>query len=755
MQKIPNHIALLLLIFISQLAIGQNSSITLKEKRNSEPISYANVVLYKMDNSLYLGLTTNINGVAEFTIDEKIKYEVSFMGYAKKSGEISPGDNLIIKMAVDAEVLDAVVVTGLHTSKRADQSIYKIDVVNSVQLEERGVSNLADALSNESNIRIRVDPTTGTSIEMNGMGGENVKYLIDGIPIMGRVDGNIDLSQINMDNVDHIEIVQGPMSVVYGTSALAGVINIITKQNSRNRNSFNANTYVDNKNNYNVGASGSVIRGKNTFSLSAQRNLFQGYDINMTQPGEKEYKDRYMEFNPKLVYNVDADYLYRKNDFSLRLKSSYMNTKVIMNSNPDTLVNGLASDDYYYTTRSTSSITVNDKLSEKVSYNIIGAYTYYGRHTDKYKKNLRDTISKGLDILEEVMTSTETTWFNNYMTRGNFTYTPNPDKLSFQFGWDINYDNGEGDRIEDGRKEMTDVAAFASSQWNPTEKLSIQPGLRVIYNTQFKAPIIPSINFQYQFLDNLSARLSYAKGFRTPSLKELYLNFIIENIYIHGNDSLKAEHTDSYNASILYKIKSENFLVKIEPSAFYNHGKNKIYMAEVEGGDANKIEGRYDNLGETKNFGININATFLHFGGLTVGIGYSGSGEYFKDKDSTEFNNLEFYSNFTLNAKYNFSKFKFVLMANYKYYGITPYLMPNESTGKLYYVYKDPYSDLEVTASKMLWKNKLSVVIGAKNLFDNYYSTTRGYEGRDYTEMYRTQNYGRTFFVRMSLKLSN
>ncbi|MCK5788233.1 MAG: TonB-dependent receptor, partial [Chlamydiia bacterium] len=715
---------------------------------------YANVVLYNMDNTLYKGLTTDINGTAEFIIQEKVKYEVSFMGYANKSGEISPGENITVKMAVDAEILDAVVVTGLHTSKRADQSIYKIDVVNSVQLEERGVSNLADALSNESNIRIRVDPTTGTSIEMNGMGGENIKYLIDGIPIMGRVDGNIDLSQINMDNVDHIEIVEGPMSVVYGTSALAGVINIITKQNSKNRNSLKANTYIDNKNNYNVGASGSIIRGKNTFSLSAQRNLFQGYDINMTQPGEKEYKDRYMEFNPKLVYNIDADYLYRKNDFSMRLKSSFMNTKVVMNSNPDTLVNGLASDDYYYTTRSTSSITVNDKLSEKVSYNIIGAYTYYGRHTDKYKKNLRDTISKGLDILEDVIISNEITWFNNYMTRGNFTYTPYIDKLSFQFGWDINHDNGEGDRIKDGKKEMSDIAAFASAQWNPTDKLSIQPGLRYIYNTEFDAPIAPSINFQYQFLENLSARLSYAKGFRTPSLKELYLNFIIENIYIHGNDSLKAEYTDSYNASILYKIKGESFLVKIEPSAFYNHGKNKIYMQEVDG-DANKIEGRYDNLGETKNFGFNFNATFLHFGGLTASIGYSGSGEYYKEEEEAEFNDLQFYSNYTLNAKYNFHKLKLILMANYKYYGITPYLITNESTDELYYVYKDPYSDLEVTASKMFWKNKLSVVVGAKNLFDNYYSTTRGYEDRIYTEMHRTQNYGRTFFVRMNIKFSN
>ena len=103
-------------------------------------------------------------------------------------------------------------------------------------MQERGVNNLAEALSNETSIRLTVDPSTGTSIELQGMGGENIKYLIDGVPVVGRVRGDIDLEQINMENVDHIEIVKGPMSVQYGTSAIAGVVNIITKQNSYFRN---------------------------------------------------------------------------------------------------------------------------------------------------------------------------------------------------------------------------------------------------------------------------------------------------------------------------------------------------------------------------------------------------------------------------------------------------------------------------------------------------------------------------------------
>ncbi|MCK5780989.1 MAG: TonB-dependent receptor [Flavobacteriales bacterium] len=744
MKHFTKHITTLLLVFFSHIAFGQNTSIKITDKRTSDAVSFANIELLNLDKTLHKGLTSDANGVAKFNIDKKVKYIVSFIGYADKKGEISPGENINIELNVDTEILDAVVVTGQYEAKRADKSIYKIDVVTSIQLEERGVSNLADALSNESNIRIKVDPSTGTSIEMNGMGGENVKYLIDGVPIVGRVMGNVDLSQINMDNVDHIEIVQGPMSVVYGTSALAGVINIITKQNTRNSNNLKANTYLDNKNNYNVGVSGSIIRGKNTFSLNSQRNMFQGYDLSP--------ETRPMNFNPELVYNADLEYAYRNKDFMIKLKTSYMNNEVLNHGNPDTLTNGIVNDYQYLTTRSSNSITINDRLSEKLSYNIIGAYTYYGRTTNHYQKNLRDTISEGLDILEQRKVSDDFTKFDNIMTRGNFTYIPSS-KLSFQFGWDVNFDSGEGVKIKDEKQTMTDYAAFLSAQWKPIEKFSIQPGFRVIYNTNYSAPVVPSINFQYEIIDNLSLRASYAKGFRAPSLKEQYLYLVGSSHNIQGNPDLHAESTNSYNASLLYKFKDENMLFKIEPSTFYNHGRDKIFIRIIE---EETNTATYDNLGETINYGYSINASFLHFGGLTTGIGFTRIGEAFAYEEGADFSPFVYYNNYTLNAKYNFRKLRLVLMANYKLYGETPSLREDpDDTDNFYYVYTKPYSDLEFTISKMFWRNRMSVVIGGKNLFDNYNTTTTGYKGETYTERYSTINYGRTFFVRMNIKLSN
>ena len=736
-----NYISLFIFVlFFQGIAFGQNTSIKIVDENSQNGIPFANVTLYKIDGELLKGLTTDGNGVANFDLNQRANYKVSFLGYETLEGQISRGEHITLEMIEQYDMLDDVVVTGQYEPKKSDQSIYKIDVVNNIEMKQRGVNNLADALSQETFIRLTTDPSTGTSLEMQGMGGENVKYLIDGVPIVGRVAGDIDLSQINMDNVDHIEIVQGPMSVVYGTSALAGVINIITKKNTTNKNIFNVNGYIDNKNNYNFGFYGSAIRGKNTFSASGNRNMFQGIDIDLNLDEDNDTgTDRYMEFKPKLVYNAALEYGYNKNDFSVKVKTDFMNSELrnYVNPNPFTLI---AYDNYFITTRSINSITVSDKLTESLFYDIVGAYTYFKRDTED--------ILSDLSELTHTKTGTTSTTFHNLMTRGNFTLAPKDSKLNYQFGWDINYDKGTGERIDDENANMGDYAAFASAQWAPLESLSIQPGLRFIYNTSFDAPLIPSINVQWKIIDDLNFRISYAKGFRAPSLKELYLDFHDSNHNLSGNPDLLAETTNSYNSSLTYKFKREKFLIKFEPSVFYNDGSDVITLI-VTDPQANAAE--YTNLGGRKTLGANFNIAFVDYGGLNLSAGYSLTGESYDYRGTGTWTPEVYYSNYTFNSKYNFKKHKMVLMANYKLYGETPGLAPLPGhPGEYYNIYTESFSDLEVTLSKQLFKDKFTVVIGGKNLLDNYSSLTYGYlDGREFLSPI---NYGRTYFAKVNYR---
>jgi len=133
--------------------------------------------------------------------------------------------------SVSASQLDPVVVTGQFQPQSMRQSVYKIRTITRERIQLRAATDIAGVLNNEPGIRFSTDYALGESdISIMGMGGQNVKVLLDGIPLADRGNTKQSLSQIDINTVERIEIVEGPMSVIYGSDALAGVINIITKK---------------------------------------------------------------------------------------------------------------------------------------------------------------------------------------------------------------------------------------------------------------------------------------------------------------------------------------------------------------------------------------------------------------------------------------------------------------------------------------------------------------------------------------------
>ena len=126
--------------------------------------------------------------------------------------------------------IDSVIITGQYTPQTAEKAIHAIRTISSEKINRMAAVNLGDVLSNELNIRLSQDNILGQSLSIQGLSGENVKILIDGVPVIGRQNGNIDLGQLNLLGIERIEIVEGPLSVNYGTQALAGTINLITKK---------------------------------------------------------------------------------------------------------------------------------------------------------------------------------------------------------------------------------------------------------------------------------------------------------------------------------------------------------------------------------------------------------------------------------------------------------------------------------------------------------------------------------------------
>ena len=232
MNKVSVSIILGLLSLLAVTSgYGQKALIKVTDQKNHEPVAFAHVCFEGIKSGTSRYALTSMEGTVTNDIHEISRIAISYVGYSTYTDTLKPGQSIDVQLRPKVLNMDEVVVTAQYTPERADKSIYKVEVINARQIEQKAATNMADLLKDQSTMRVTQNGVLGTSLRIQGMSGENVKFLQDGVPLIGRMNGNFDLNQINLYNVDHIEVIEGPMSVIYGSNALAGVINIITKEN--------------------------------------------------------------------------------------------------------------------------------------------------------------------------------------------------------------------------------------------------------------------------------------------------------------------------------------------------------------------------------------------------------------------------------------------------------------------------------------------------------------------------------------------
>ena len=218
--------------------------------------------------------------------------------------------------------IETVVITGQYKKTSTEKSINKIKVIDRETIEAIGAVSLKDILANQINIRISQDNVLGSSMSLQGVSGQNIKILIDGVPVIGRLNGNIDVSQINLNDIEQIEIVEGPLSVNYGTDALAGTINLISKKPKNKGLSTYYNTYYESIGQYNIDANISYqFNKKISASTSFGRNFFDGwnaYDPFIEFPASRLADSlRFKQWKPKEKKNTKTQFIYSQNQLNI------------------------------------------------------------------------------------------------------------------------------------------------------------------------------------------------------------------------------------------------------------------------------------------------------------------------------------------------------------------------------------------------------------------------------------------------------
>lgn len=637
--------------------------------------------------------------------------------------------------------LNEVVVTGQYEPQSAHKSVYQVRTITSDVIMAKSASTLQEVLNTQLNFRFSQDAALGVStVTMNGLSGQNVKVLIDGIPVIGRqgTTNATDLNQININTIERIEIIEGPMSVMYGADALAGVINIITKKAADEKLSLNLKLQEET-----VGSEYSIDEGVHNQNISLRYNwekFYAGIDAGHNYFGgwQGDSVGRAKQWNPKTQWLGAGLFGYKTEGLDIYYRLDALDETIIRYGD---FINGSAFDQRFLTKRFINQVQANIKLSDRSSFNGAISYTDYERRTQSVNVDEatgRETLSLG-------GSQQDRTPYSGLTVRGTFQIKLG-NKLSIQPGYDVNVESGSGGRLKEGTHAISDYAGFLSLEYKPIEKISIRPGVRFSQNSQYETPpVIPSLNTKFIINSDMDFRISYGRGFRAPSLRELYFDFFDASHSISGNPDLTPEISNSLNATYTWKTFKKNKMYWTNTlGGFYNSIDDMIGYGFLPG---NQTITTYINVDKYQSTGGTFTSSLI-FRELDVTGGFSYTGWYNdfneEDQQSPEFT---WSPEVTTNVTYKFSKPGITVNAFYKFTGkLNRYNLEN---GEVVLGTTDSYNWLDMSIQKTFFK-QLDVALGARNI-GNVTNISNSSSGGTHTPGGSASvSYGRSYFLTLN-----
>lgn len=562
---------------------------------NHEPLIGATVFLKEKQT---VGVTTDESGKYRLRIPDGKRYtlQISYIGYVTQHYPIRPGDTeKDFIMEEDAIGMETVVVTGTRTPKLLKDVPIITRVITSNDIQKVDATNIGDLLQSElPGIEFSYAMDQQVSLNMQGFGGNAVLFLVDGERLAGETLDNIDYSRLNLDNVERIEIVKGAASSLYGSNAVGGVINIISKE-SEEPWTVNLNGRYGSHNDQRYGGTVSFKAKDFRNSLNVQHTSTDPIEVGAVgNDGEENafsrvYGNRTWNFKDRLIYAPTDQlkltgrlgYFFRERDKSATGKDRYRDFSGGLKGN------------YSFTKKNNVEVSYSFDQYDKSDYDVL------------QDKDIRDYTN---------VQHTVRALYSHTIARNN-TLTVGGDfmrdyLMSYQF-------------TDNGSYEQYTADAFAQFDWNPSKKFNVLASVRYDYFSEAKTQnVSPKLSLMYK-LGNCSLRGSYAGGFRAPTLKEMYMDFNMANIFmIYGNPDLKPERSQNFSVSAEYMKSRYNMTV----TGYFNLVDNRINTAWNQA-----MNGMvYTNMKRMNIAGLDANVSAKYPCGLGVKLSYAFTHEHVK-----------------------------------------------------------------------------------------------------------------------------
>lgn len=697
---------------------------------------------------------------------------LSFIGFSSLAQETVKDT---IKPASNTQ-LDEVVVTGQIEPQSIKKSLQNVRIITKQDIKNLAANNLNDVLNQYINISLQPSGTDGSSkVSMFGLNALYFKILIDNVPVVNEsgLGNNVDVSQINLNDVERIEIIEGSMGVTNGANAVSGILNIITKKSSLYKWEVNATlqeeTVGDEFAFFDKGKHIQAIKVSHTISdhwfvsVNANRSDFAGwYDNRKGKNYALTDSLRGYRWLPKDQLLSNAMISYNKNNFRifyrfemLNEETDYYNNNVEPGFSTEFGSYRAAVDKRYFTDRYYHHLNSNGKLFSQLLYNVSVSHQKQSRDVETFRYFIEQDLERGniklTDQSMEVLYSTGT--LSNFFK---------DKRVNLQVGYEAANNNGftvvqDADNLNsDVRKRLENYDFFTAAEISLSNRFSLRPGLRYSVQSKFQDQYASSFGFRYSLNKGIELRGALGKSFRTPTFEELYTKIIFPGHYFTGNEDLVPEKSTSYEASIRKTTSFSSGLMLSNnvvgtymniddriSSAFDGYSDGGTPMYKMINVDAYKMWNiSTTNQLQYHNFTLNLGATLI---GVSQQIDNG-----FNVSDDRYFYTL----NLNANASYRVQSWNTVFAAYYKYNG--PFKQYESAAEDFILTEVGSSNWLDASASKSFFKDRFDVTVGARNILNLTDVTKSGIAtgGSHSASGNIMLAYGRSYFVKLTYNLN-
>ncbi|MCS6807195.1 MAG: TonB-dependent receptor [Bacteroidota bacterium] len=402
---------------------------------------------------------------------------------------------------------ERIVVTGARNEVLLKNSPTRVEVLDHTVTKTTGMVNVGHMLQEQTGIIITSNVRSG--IQMMGLNPDYTLILIDGQPMIGRIAGVIDITRISVGNIERVEIVKGPMSSLYGSEALAGVINIITRKPTHGL-SIRAYTQA-------------IERG----ALEVQTELTYGTQtIDFALFGNLKYAQPFQR-TQLVAHELGTDTLtvpfsgFHDRTAQARLKW-YIAPQLVLSANLryfGTSSNGVFIESFFGQVASNAGAVVQNDVSATFGLDWtfgqsrLSAQTYVSLYDETYNFDVYQGRSGRTDNLVRRISRTLAQYDVIWNERNRFT-----------LGAEFQYDDAYGSRYPSQPYYLTGVC-FTQWEGNPLDWLSYTVSARYDATSAFGHSFNPRLSLLYKPSDALQVRASAGTGFKAPDFRQLFVEF--------------------------------------------------------------------------------------------------------------------------------------------------------------------------------------------------------------------------------------